>query len=63
MENILDHPVIRNMERTGYPDGNTPDVMLFCQSCGDEIFRGEEYYDIDGDPWCRKCISIAKTEA
>lgn len=23
---VPDHPVIRNMERTGYPDGKSPDT-------------------------------------
>lgn len=27
-----DHPVIRNLERTGYPDGKLPEVV--CPNCG-----------------------------
>lgn len=32
---IPDHPVIRNMERTGYPDGKAPREYT-CPSCGAE---------------------------
>ncbi len=30
-----DHPVIRNMERTGYPDGKEPQFPI-CPVCGKE---------------------------
>ena len=30
-----DHPVIRNCERTGWPDGKEPEVAR-CPVCGDE---------------------------
>lgn len=32
---IPDHPVIRNMERTGYPDGKEP-TYPHCPVCGEE---------------------------
>ncbi len=32
---ISDHPVIRNMERTGYPDGRVPREYV-CPVCGCE---------------------------
>ena len=35
MDNLLDHPVIRNMERTGYPDGKEPRYPR-CPVCGEE---------------------------
>ena len=27
-----------------------------CIHCGHDICEGDEYYDIDGEPWCEKCI-------
>ncbi|PFV27622.1 hypothetical protein [Bacillus cereus] len=30
-------------------DSVTSDVMEHCQSCGQEIYFGEEYRDMDGD--------------
>lgn len=35
MPGILDHPVIRNMEATGYPDGKEPQYP-HCPVCGKE---------------------------
>ena len=32
---LMDHPIIRNMERTGYPDGREP-VQPRCPICGEE---------------------------
>ncbi len=32
---MLDHSVIRNMERTGYPDGKEP-AHPICPICGEE---------------------------
>lgn len=60
---IPDHPVIRNMERTGYPDGKGPKVIHTCIHCHVDICHGETYYDIDGEPWCEECINDAKKTA
>ena len=51
---IPDHPVIRNMERTGYPDGKEPEYPI-CPVCGEEcetIYKSKDY-DIVG---CDECI-------
>lgn len=35
MPQIPDHPIIRNMERTGYPDGKEPRRKVYlCPICG-----------------------------
>ncbi len=50
----LQHPVITNMERTGYPDGREP-VFPKCPICGAEcetIYRIERYGDIVGCEFC-----------
>lgn len=54
-EHIPDHPVIRNMERTGYPDGKEPEYPR-CPVCGEEceIFYRDKYLDVVG---CDECIS------
>ncbi len=52
---MRDHPVIENMERTGYPDGKEP-VYPHCPICGEEcdtIYR-DNAADIVG---CDACIS------
>lgn len=46
---LPDHPVIRNMERTGYPDGREPGIA-HCPICGKEcetIYR-DQHGDIFG---------------
>lgn len=57
MHDIPDHPVIANMERTGYPDGKEPDPPL-CPFCGGEcetIYRRKEDREVVG---CDLCIQI-----
>lgn len=52
---IPDHPVIRNCERTGYPDGKIPKWPI-CPMCGEEcdtVYRNKNL-EIVG---CEGCIS------
>lgn len=54
MMDIGDHPVIRNMERYGTPDGR-PEVVPTCPECGaecDTLYRNR-YAEIIG---CESCI-------
>ena len=42
---IIENPII-----TGNPhDSTIHNVMGYCKSCGQEIYFGEEYRDMDGD--------------
>ena len=54
MEQIPDDPIIRNCERTGYPDGKEP-VSPICPVCGREcetVFK-----DISGEiVGCDECL-------
>jgi ribosomal protein L37AE/L43A len=51
---MKDHPVIQNLEQTGYPDGRLPS-RFYCPVCGEEC---EEYYiDGSGVIWgCEYCL-------
>ena len=53
-QDIPDHPVIRNMERTGYPDGREPDRPR-CPNCGNDE-PGEIFELQDGSFRCDACI-------
>ena len=55
--NLPDHPVIRNMERTGYPDGKEPKWPI-CPVCDEET---DTYYkDKHGDSvGCDNCIQTS----
>lgn len=43
-------PIVENSMVVGNPhDSIVNNVMDYCESCGKEIYFGEEYRDIDGD--------------
>lgn len=52
--NIPDHPVICNLERTGYPDGKEPKYPV-CPMCGEET---DTFYKTIGGEivGCDSCI-------
>ncbi len=64
---LRDHPIIENMERTGWPDGKEPPVPI-CPVCGSEcstIYRVRFLDEIIGcdeclvssDAWeCKECF-------
>lgn len=55
---VPDHPVIRNCERTGYPDGKTPEEPC-CPRCGAECY--ETYRDKEGDViGCDSCAHVSR---
>ena len=37
-------------------------VVYKCASCGNEIFEGETYYRVFGDPFCEKCVIYCEAE-
>ena len=55
--NIPDHPVIQNMERTGYPDGKEPRRKIYlCPSCG--LPCHTVYSNMYGEIFaCDRCLS------
>ena len=56
MSNIPDHPVIRNLERTGWPDGKEPSWSI-CPVCGAET---ETFYQ-DKDRAIVGCGACVRT--
>lgn len=57
MELMRDHPIIENLERTGYPDGKEPTYPR-CPVCGSEcetIYKDRDY-EIVG---CDVCMNTA----
>jgi len=53
---MLDDPIIRSMEATGYPPWIDPDRVPRCPICGEECSRvfKDTYGDIVG---CDECIT------
>lgn len=56
MLQIPDHPIIRNMERTGYPDGKEPKDVT-CPICGEPCETA--YLDVNRF-WlgCDHCVQV-----
>lgn len=55
MRGVPDHPVIRNMERTGHPYGKAPETPR-CPVCGSEtdtLYRNDNF-DVVG---CDECLT------
>ena len=53
---LPDHPVIQNMERTGYPDGKEPTFPI-CPVCGEEcedIYKDKDLNIVGCDICIRK---------
>ena len=42
MYNIPDHPVVRSMERTGFPR-HEDDIIGYCEVCGRPIYDGDVF--------------------
>ena len=42
---------------------NAPETPVACKCihCGDKIYEGEDYYNVDGEEWCETCIKEART--
>lgn len=57
MEYCPDNPIIRNCERSGYPDGKEP-KMPRCPVCGEEcnnFYKNTKEQEIVG---CENCMKI-----
>lgn len=52
---IPDHPVIRSMERTGYPQP-VKDCTVYCTDCNAELVGEDMVFDYDGDAICGYCF-------
>lgn len=52
---IPDHPVIRNMECTGYPQ-LVRERVVYCTDCNTELADEDQVFDYDGDALCEDCF-------
>jgi hypothetical protein len=48
---------------SGCPNASDPLVVHECIHCGADIYEGNDYFNIDGEPWCEECITKARTQA
>lgn len=47
----------------GCPNAAEPPVVYHCYKCDAEIWEGDEFYRIDGVPYCESCIDDAREVA
>ena len=45
------------------PHAPEPHSVYICSGCGNEIYEGDDYWDIMGEQFCEQCIDDAKREA
>lgn len=38
------------------PNAQDPPVVCPCCQCGNEIYEGDEVYDINDEKWCESCV-------
>lgn len=38
------------------PNAQDPPVVCLCCQCGNEIYEGDEVYDINDEKWCEFCV-------
>ena len=41
--------------KTTPPEYDEPTSQCKCNNCGEELFEGDEYYELDGEVLCRYC--------
>lgn len=45
------------------PYAPEPPIIHRCCSCENDIFEGDDYYDLDGEPWCEDCVASSRKTA
>lgn len=45
------------------PNAEEEKTVHICMNCGEDIYEGDDYYDIDGEAWCEECIKDCKKTA
>lgn len=38
------------------PNAPEPPIFALCRECGEPIYDGDEYYEIDGRNYCEACV-------
>lgn len=42
------------------PNAPDPPAVFVCSGCGDDIYVGQDYWDILGEQFCEHCIDRAR---
>jgi hypothetical protein len=46
----------------GCPNEPDPPILFNCKACGAEIYEGDDYYEVDGEPYCDGCVRSRTAE-
>lgn len=38
------------------PNADDPQIVTYCVKCHLPIREGDDYYDVEGDPFCEDCM-------
>ena len=56
----LDEYVTGHWGDDGYEE---PQISHYCDECGEAIYEGEDYYEIEGGIYCEDCVYKMKKTA
>ena len=42
------------------PNAADPPAVFVCSGCGDDIYDGDDYWDILGEQFCERCVDDAR---
>lgn len=45
------------------PNAPEPPSVFVCSGCGDNIYDGDDYYEVMGEQFCQNCIDDARKVA
>jgi hypothetical protein len=48
---------------SGCPNEPGPRAVYTCANCGDDIYEGDDVFDISGEHWCEACIDDCRHTA
>ncbi len=58
---MLEHPVIKLLRQTGYPDCASRRGKVCCD-CGCSLKSGDSFYSVGGETYCECCMEEYREE-
>lgn len=53
----MDHPLVKEIQAYGYPSEYRDYKPIFEDALGNEVFKGDMYYDLDGLCFLKEALS------
>lgn len=45
------------------PNAPEPPVVHVCDQCGDPIYEGDDFYELNDEKWCEECVRDSRKTA